>query len=300
MGWLINWSTTLMRHIKPWSRLHGLIKAPWTRTFKPHCTQLVQRGVKAHWPLDWPRANVVITLKASWSWPLSFKSYGTIKPAWAVRWTIKPPHSLSNSHRSMSFKPLKRSTTIQPARTMRMRSFILWWVFIMLRASTFIPAWRMSSGWTPANRSIIKWGGVTSIIRRRVSWGITVQTERSQLAPWAWALMWRFGRCRMRMWKGCLQIEGPIIRVLTVGAFKAWDWAHFCSFSLVKRWKALTLKSWGWGIQTARTWTFPVDRRPRWLVKPPWVRHPGVCRWAILSWSIIATLLLFIIALALH
>lgn len=63
---IMDWSTILMGHIEPWSRLHRSIKALWTRTFKPHWAHLIQRGFEAHWPLDLsrarPRSHVVIML----------------------------------------------------------------------------------------------------------------------------------------------------------------------------------------------------------------------------------------------
>lgn len=60
-------------------------------------------------------------------------------------------------------------------------------------------------------------------------------------------------------WGGSIQIEGPVVRVLTVGALEARDGAHVCRVFLVERRQALTLKPRDGGVNTGRARTLPVD-----------------------------------------
>lgn len=73
-----------------------------------------------------------------------------------------------------------------------------------------------------------------------------------------------------------IRVEGPIVRVLTVGALKAWDWAAICRLSLMKRRQTLTLKPGGGGVPSGGAGTIPVDHGARGPLQPPRVGQSGV------------------------
>lgn len=130
-----------------------------------------------------------------------------------------------------------------------------------------------------------------------MSWGVQVLADRSQGPAAGWRLQDGFGgRMRVRVF----QIEGPIIRVLAVGALEAGDRAHICRLSLVEGGQTLALKPGGQGIRTSRTQAVPVDHSTRDPVQPAWVRQSGVGRWAVPARSVVAALMLFVVPLALH
>lgn len=88
--------------------------------------------------------------------------------------------------------------------------------------------------------------------------------------------------------------------MLAVGALEAWDGAHVCRLSLVEGGQTLAFKPGGQGIRTSRTRAVPVDHSAGDPIQSAWVRQSGVGRWAIPPRSVVATLMLFIVALALH
>lgn len=80
-------------------------------------------------------------------------------------------------------------------------------------------------------RAIISGGVVSSLMRWRVPRGVAVLSDRRQWSTTGRSLKDGFGGMRVRKWG--IQIERPVVRVLTVGALKAWDWAHLCRLFLV-------------------------------------------------------------------
>lgn len=239
-GRFIERGPTLMGHIghvKPGSRLHGPVEAHWTRTVKPHWAHLVRRAIEAHGPLlleaHWSRSRTrshVVkvlhgALKVAWSRSLSLKPDwrplidGTIKPPGAlrVRRTIKPAHTIAASHWTVRnvgpgpVKPLRhvvvrRSTTIKPAGNLVVRPIKPRRVIVASGATTLIPPGRVGSGGAHVSGPFVHGGGMSSIMRRRVSWRVTVLSDRRQRSGPCRRLQdgfWRMGRMRVR--KGDVQ-----------------------------------------------------------------------------------------------
>lgn len=224
-------------HVKPGSRLDGPVEAHWTRTVKPHRAHLVRRAIEAHRPLlleaHWSRSRTrshVVevlhgALKVARSGYLSLKpdwrllTNGTIKPPGALRErrTIKPAHTIAASHWTVrnvgpgSIKPLRhvvvrRSTTIKPSGNLVVRPIKPRRLIIAPRSTTLVPPRRVGSGGAHVSGPFVPGGGMSSIMRRCVSWRVTVLSDRRQWSgPWRRLQdgFWRMGRMRVR--KGDVQ-----------------------------------------------------------------------------------------------
>lgn len=166
---------------------------------------------------------------------------GTIKSPGAlrVRWTVKPPHAVSAPHWTVrhvgSVKPLwhivmRRSPAIKPARTLVVRPVESGRLIVAPGSTALVPPWRVRSGGTHVSGPVVPGGGVSSIMRRCVSWGVTVLSDRRQRSSTDRRLEDGLG---WRGKRGGIQIEWPIVGVFTVGALEPRDWAHLCRVFLV-------------------------------------------------------------------
>lgn len=228
-GTRLSWAFEATRAIKPHRKVQAqgslLLEAHRSRSRTRAQVIKAPRWIKAlHW-----------ALKSSWSRALAHKPHWglltdvTINPPGDVWVTVKPPHTVSASHWTVRhgraialprvIKPLlhvwmRSPPTVKPARTWVVGTFKLWGVLV--------PPWRVWSGGAHVTGNLIPGGWVPSVVRWCVSWGVTVLSDRRQCPPSGWDFEDGFGG-GVRVSRSHIQIEGPVIRVLTVGALKAWN-----------------------------------------------------------------------------
>lgn len=199
-GALLAWRTViergpaLMGHIISGSRLDGALIAHGSGPIKSHRAHLVRRAVEAQWPLLLEAHVVLITSRSvkSLHGALKVTRAGSIKPHWGLLTNrtikppgaVKPPHTVATSHWAVrhvgSIKPLRHvvmrcPTAIEPARALVVRPLKPGRVIEAPRTTTtFEPPWRVWSGGAHVPWPIVSGWGVSSVMRRRVSWGLAV------------------------------------------------------------------------------------------------------------------------------
>lgn len=225
---------------------------------------------------------------------------GTVKQSGTLRVgrAVEPPHPVSTSQLTMSHartvKPLWDAvmgghTAIEPARALMVGALKPGHLIVAPGSDAFTPAWGMRSGRGHVSGTVVPGGGDAPVMRRRVTWRVTMLPDIGQRST---------AGQRLDRFRGGVQTEGPVVRVFTVGTFESRNRAHVCRVFLVERGQALTLKPGDGGVQTGWTRTVPVDHGAggRGSLRPPWFGVSGFGRRSKPTWSIVATLLLLAVA----